>query len=135
MQSTGVSQSVRTTSRDESQSVPSPEKFFKTRDLELPFFEGSLPSCSPHSVGSTRTFLHPYFPLANSCGSINSENCAGSFSENSGFRIAHVVRRHSEHGISHSENYSLNSETCSENTPERSQSSENGLFTLQERFS
>ena len=53
---------MRATGRDESQSVPSPEKLFKTRDLELPFFEGSLPSCSPHSLGYTRTSLHPYFP-------------------------------------------------------------------------
>ena len=64
VQSTGVSQSVRETGRDESQSVLSPEKLFKTRDLELPFFEGSFPSCSPHSAGYTRTFLHPYFPVA-----------------------------------------------------------------------
>ena len=42
-----------------------PGKLFKTRDLELPIFEGSLPSCSPHSPGYTRTFLHPYFPVAN----------------------------------------------------------------------
>ena len=46
-----------------------------------------------------------------------------------GFRIAQVVRRHSKNRISRSENYFLNSESCSENTPERSQSSENGLFT------
>ena len=65
VQSTGVSQRVRVTGRDESQSVPSPEKLLKTRDLELPFFEGSLPSCSPHSAGYTRTFLHPYFPVSN----------------------------------------------------------------------
>ena len=32
------------------------------------------------------------------------------------FRIAQVVRHHSENGISHSENYFLNSESCSENT-------------------
>ena len=38
-------QGVRETTRDKSQSVPSPEDLFKTRDLELPFFEGSLPSC------------------------------------------------------------------------------------------
>ena len=45
--------------------VFSPQKIsFKTRDLELPFvFEGSLPSCSPHSAGYTRSFLHPYFPV------------------------------------------------------------------------
>ena len=38
VQSTGVSQSVRETSRDESQNVLSTEKLFKTRDLELPIF-------------------------------------------------------------------------------------------------
>ena len=64
VQSTGVSQRVRATGRVESQSVLSPERLFKTRDLELPFSEGSLPSCSPHSVGYTRTSLHPYFPVA-----------------------------------------------------------------------
>ena len=63
VESTGVSQRVRATGRDESQSVPSPEKLLKTKDLELPFFEGSLPSCSPHSAGYTRTSLHPYFPV------------------------------------------------------------------------
>ena len=60
---------------------------------------------------------------------INSGNCSGSCSENCGFRIAHVVRCHSENGISHSENHFPNSESCSENTPELSESSENGLFT------
>ena len=65
VQSTGVSQKVRASGGDESQSVPSPEKLLKTRDLELPFFEGSLPSCSPHSAGYTHTFVHPYFPVAN----------------------------------------------------------------------
>ena len=60
---------------------------------------------------------------------INSGNRSGSCSENCGFRIAQVMRRHSENGISHSENYFLNSESCSENTPELSQSSENGLLT------
>ena len=49
------------TSRDESQCVPSPDKPFKTRDLELPIFKGSLPSCSPHSAGYTCTSVHPYF--------------------------------------------------------------------------
>ena len=38
VQSTGVSQSVRETSRDESQNVLSTQKLFKTRDLELPNF-------------------------------------------------------------------------------------------------
>ena len=65
VKSAGVSQSVRETGRDESQSVPSPEKLFKTRDLELPIFEGSVPSCSPHSAGYTRTSVHPYFPVTN----------------------------------------------------------------------
>ena len=37
----------------------------QTRDLELPSFEGSLPSCWPHSAGCTRIFLHPYLPVAN----------------------------------------------------------------------
>ena len=60
---------------------------------------------------------------------INSENCSGSCSENYAFRIAQVVRCHSENGISHSENRFLNSESWSENTPELSESSENGLFT------
>ena len=46
-----------------------------------------------------------------------------------GFRAAQVVRCHSENGISHSENRFLNSEGCSENTPELSQSSAKGLFT------
>ena len=36
---------------------------------------------------------------------------------------------HSANGISHAKNYFQNSESCSENTPELSQSSENGLFT------
>ena len=35
---------------------------------------------------------------------VNSRNRNGSCSENWGFRIAQVVRRHSENGISHSEN-------------------------------
>ena len=47
VQSTGVSQRVRATGRDESESVPPPpEKRFKTTDLELPFPEGSFPKCS-----------------------------------------------------------------------------------------
>ena len=49
-------------------------------------------------------------------------NRSGSCSENRGFRIAQVVGCHSENGIS-------NAESCSENTPELSESSENGLFT------
>ena len=65
VKSAGVSQSVRETGRDESQSVPCPEKLFKTRDLELPIFEGSVPSCSPHSAGYTRTSAHPYVPVTN----------------------------------------------------------------------
>ena len=60
---------------------------------------------------------------------INSGNRSGSCSENCGFRIAQVVGCHSENRISYSENGILNSESCSENTPELSESSENGLFT------
>ena len=59
----------------------------------------------------------------------NSGNRSGSCSENCGFRIAQVVRCHSENGISHSENHFLNSQSCSKNTSEFSESSENGLFT------
>ena len=64
VRSAGVSQSVGETGRDKSQSVPSPEKLFKIRDLELPIFEGSLPSCLPHSARYTRTSVHLYFPVA-----------------------------------------------------------------------
>ena len=60
---------------------------------------------------------------------INSGNRSGSCSKNCCFRIAQAVRGHSENGISHSKNYFLNSKSCSENTPELSRSSENGLFT------
>ena len=59
---------MRETSKDESQCVPSPGKLFKTRDLKLPKFEGSLPSCSLHSAGYTRTSVHPYFPVAKGNG-------------------------------------------------------------------
>ena len=38
VKSTGVSQSVRETSRDKSPNVLSTQKLFKTRDLELPNF-------------------------------------------------------------------------------------------------
>ena len=64
VKSTGVSQSVRETSRDESQNVLSTQKLFKTRDLELPILQGSLPSCSSHSAGYTSTSVHPCFPVA-----------------------------------------------------------------------
>ena len=63
---------MRETGRDESQSVPSPEKLFKTRDLELPIFEGTLPSCSPHSAGYTRPSVHPYFPVPNASLAISN---------------------------------------------------------------
>ena len=62
-------------------------------------------------------------------GSHQFRNRSGSCSENCGFRIAQVVGCHPENGISYSENGISNSESCSEKTPERSQSSENGLFT------
>ena len=48
----------------------------------------------------------------------NSGNRSESCSENCDSRIAQVVRCHSENGMSHSENYFLNSESCSENTRE-----------------
>ena len=47
---------------------------------------------------------------------VNSENRSRSCSENCGSRIAQVVRCHSENGISHSQNQSLNSESCAEKT-------------------
>ena len=59
---------------------------------------------------------------------VGSGNGSGSCSENCSFRIAQVVRSHSENGILHSESQFLNSESCSENTPELFQSSENALF-------
>ena len=77
VKSTGVSQSVRETSRDESQNILSTQKLFKTRDLELPVFLGSLPSCSPHSAGYTRTSVHPYFPVANKNQSPRLHMCHG----------------------------------------------------------
>ena len=51
------------------------KKLLKTRALELPFFEGSLPCCSPHSAGYTHTFLHPYFPITTSLH--NDDSCLG----------------------------------------------------------
>ena len=56
---------MRDTSRDESQSVPSQVKLYKTMELELPIFEGFLSGCWSHSAGCTRTFLHPCFPVSN----------------------------------------------------------------------
>ena len=53
----GVSQSVREAGIPKGLKTkvsPPPEKLFRTRDLELPSFEGSLPSCWLH-------LLHPYF--------------------------------------------------------------------------
>ena len=44
------------------QCVPCSAQLFKTRDLELPMFEGSLLSCSPQAVGYNRTSVDPYFP-------------------------------------------------------------------------
>ena len=43
------------------------------------------------------------------------------------FCIAQIVRCHSENGISHPENHSLNPESCCKSTLELSESSENGL--------
>ena len=65
---------------------------------------------------------------------IDLGNLSGSCSENCGFRIAQVVRCHSESGMPYSENHLLNSESCSENTLELSESSESGLFTLRAFF-
>ena len=89
---------------------------------------------------SNFTFLNPKFihgdflltgetNLSSPVNSGNWRNRSGSCSENHGFRIAQVVNSHSENGISHSKNHFLNSDSCSENTPELSESSENGLFT------
>ena len=48
VKSTDVSQSVRETSRDQSQRVPSPEKLFKTRDLgDLSQLVGRTPGATP----------------------------------------------------------------------------------------
>ena len=58
VESTGVSQSVRETSREKCQRVPSPEELFQTRDLELPIFEGSLPSGLPHPPRDTPVPLY-----------------------------------------------------------------------------
>ena len=46
-------------------SGPFIEKLLRARDLELPIFEGSLPSCWLHCMGYTRTSVHLYFPVAN----------------------------------------------------------------------
>ena len=52
VQSTGVSQRVRATGRDESQSVPTPEKVFETWDLELPFLRdlSQVVRCTPRDT-------------------------------------------------------------------------------------
>ena len=72
-----------------------------------------------------------------SCGfpSIPRIAPGSSCSENCGFRVAQVVRCHSENQISHCENQFLNSESCSENALKLFESSENdhGLFTLDGR--
>ena len=60
---------------------------------------------------------------------INSGNRSRSCSESCGARIAQVVGCHSENRILYSENGISNSESCSEHTPELSETSENGLFT------
>ena len=75
---------------------------------------------------------------------INSGNRSGSGSENCGFRIAQVLGCHSENGVSYTKNGISNSESCSEKTPELSESSEktpelsesseNGLFHSESVF-
>ena len=49
VQSTGVSHRVRVTERDESQSVPSPDKLIRTRDTPVPFYTRTSPS--PRTAG------------------------------------------------------------------------------------
>ena len=39
-------------------------KTLQNKRFGAPNVMGSLPSCSPHSVGYTRTSVHPYFPVA-----------------------------------------------------------------------
>ena len=46
--------------------IPPQQKRFKTRDLQLPFFEGCLPDYWLHFAAYTCTLLHPYFPVAKS---------------------------------------------------------------------
>ena len=56
-------------------------------------------------------------------------------SENCGFRIAQVVRRHSENGISYSENSFPNSESCSEEYLATLPELRESPFHSEERFS
>ena len=67
-----IPQSVRETNRDDSKCVPSQEKLFKTRDLEL-----LAALCG--IVLYTRTSVHLYFPVAN------------DWPENLRFRVCCVV--------------------------------------------
>ena len=57
---------MRATGRDESQSGPPPrrknKKTFKTRDLELPFFEGSLPNSFAALCGIHPSLSTPVLP-------------------------------------------------------------------------
>ena len=44
-------------------SLPPPKKNLLKQGIWTSLFQGSLPSCSPHSTGYTRTFLHPVLAL------------------------------------------------------------------------
>ena len=61
-----------------------PEKLFKTRHLQLSFFEGSLPSCCSHSAGYTCTFLHLH---CTSRGQNKGPGISGEFWRNSHMKI------------------------------------------------
>ena len=74
--------------------VSSPAKTLQTRDLELPNFEGSFPSCWLYSVGYTRTSVHPYFPVAERCRVSGWVHQAIAFAIASEFRRKLPFARH-----------------------------------------
>ena len=55
---------VKVTGSEQSPKCSFPEQGFKARELQLPFFEGSLPRCWPQAAGYTHTFLR-ILPMAN----------------------------------------------------------------------
>ena len=71
-----LSQAPLDTPLDSPFSVTSPNVFPPQKNSSkqgiwsLPSFEGSLPSCWPHSAGYTCTSLHPYFPVAKFCSGL-----------------------------------------------------------------
>ena len=71
--STGVSQRLTNTERDESQTIPSPEKLIKQGAWSSQLFKRSVPSYWPHSPGYIRTLLHLSFPAANLRASMENE--------------------------------------------------------------